>query len=40
MDDIVYDVFDGVIYYGVVDGKFVSLEIIGYGDGYWMFVDG
>lgn len=27
-------------YYGVVDGKSVSLEIIGHGDGYRMSVDG
>ncbi|MBF4280948.1 hypothetical protein EAY27_28130, partial [Vibrio anguillarum] len=43
MDDIAYDAFDafdGVIYHGVVDGKSVSLEIIGHGDGYRMSVDG
>ncbi len=40
MDDIAYDAFDGVTYYGVVDGKSVSLEIIGHGDGYRMSVDG
>ncbi|MGH2438548.1 hypothetical protein [Vibrio cholerae] len=40
MDDIAYDAFDGVTYYGMVDGKSVSLEIIGHGDGYRMSVDG
>ncbi|EGR1038741.1 hypothetical protein ID062_00525 [Vibrio cholerae] len=40
MDDIAYDAFDGVIYRGVVDGKSVSLESIGHGDGYRMSVDG